>query len=93
VHARALAEARVEGERLLEATRSAVAADAALLAPQEHSSIAARIAELENALQGADHRAIKHAVDALNHATEDFAARRMDEGIRRALAGKQIGAL
>jgi molecular chaperone HscA len=93
VHARALAEARVDGERLLEATRSAVAADAALLAPQERASIAARIAELEKALQGADHRAIKHAVDALNHATEDFAARRMDDGIRRALAGKQIGAL
>src|SRR5213596_562220 len=93
VHARALAEARVDGQRLLEATRSAVAADGALLAAQERSGIAARIGELEKALQGADHRAIKHAVDALNHATEDFAARRMDEGIRRALAGKQIGAL
>src|SRR4051812_9569308 len=93
VHARALAEARVDGERMLEATRSALAADGALLAAQERSGIAARIAELEKALQGADHRAIKHAVDALNHATEDFAARRMDEGIRRALAGKQIGAL
>jgi len=93
VHARALAEARVEGERLLEATRSALAADGALLAPQESSGIDARIAELEKALAGADHRAIKQAVEALNHATEDFAARRMDEGIRRALAGRQIGAL
>ena len=93
VHARALAEARVEGERLLEATRSALAADGALLAPQESSGIDARIAELEKALAGADHRAIKQAVEALNQATEDFAARRMDEGIRRALAGRQIGAL
>src|SRR5207248_540832 len=93
VHACALAEARVEGERLLEATRSALAADGALLAPQESSGIDARIAELEKALAGADHRAIKQAVEALNQATEDFAARRMDEGIRRALAGRQIGAL
>jgi len=93
VHARALAESRVDGERLLEATRSALAADGALLAANERAAIAARVAELEKALQGADHRAIKHAVDALNHATEDFAARRMDEGIRRALSGKQIGAL
>ncbi|HYL23418.1 MAG TPA: Fe-S protein assembly chaperone HscA [Burkholderiales bacterium] len=93
VHARALAEARVDGQRLLEATRSAMAADGALLGPEEKTSIVARIAELERALQGADHRAIKQAVDALNHATEDFAARRMDEGIRRVLAGKQIGAL
>ena len=93
VHARALAEAHVEGQRLLEATRSALAADGALLAAQEKASIDARIAEMERALQGSDHRAIKQAVEALNHATEDFAARRMDEGIRRALAGKQIGAL
>jgi molecular chaperone HscA len=70
-----------------------MAADGALLGPEEKTSIDARIAELERALQGADHRAIKQAVDALNHATEDFAARRMDEGIRRVLAGKQIGAL
>jgi len=93
VHARALTEARVDGERLLEATRSALAADSALLAADEKAAIAARIAELEKALPGADHRAIKQALDALNHATEDFAARRMDQGIRRALAGKQIGAL
>ncbi|HZS66338.1 MAG TPA: Fe-S protein assembly chaperone HscA [Burkholderiales bacterium] len=93
VHARALTEARVDGQRLLEATRSALAADSALLAADEKAAIAARIAELEKALPGADHRAIKQALDALNHATEDFAARRMDQGIRRALAGKQIGAL
>jgi len=93
VHARALTEARVDGQRLLEATRSALAADSALLAADEKAAIAARIAELEKVLSGADHRAIKQALDALNHATEDFAARRMDQGIRRALAGKQIGAL
>jgi molecular chaperone HscA len=93
VHARALAESRVEGERLLEATRSALAADAALLSPQERASIDLRIGELQAALTGADHRAIKHAIDALNRATEDFAARRMDAGVRKALAGKQIGAL
>src|SRR5882762_7674924 len=93
VHARALAEARVDGQRLLEATRSALAADAQLLSAGEKSDIERPMAALEKALQGADHRAIQHAVDARNHATEDFAARRMDEGIRRALAGKQIGAL
>ena len=93
VHARALAEARVDGQRLLEATRSALAADSALLAADEKATIDARIGELDKALQGADYRRLKQAVDALNRATEDFAARRMDAGIRRALAGKQIGAL
>jgi molecular chaperone HscA len=93
VHARALAENRVDGQRLLEATRSALAADASLLAPEENASIQKGIQALERALAGTDHRAIKHAVDALNRATEDFAGRRMDAGIRRALAGKQIGSL
>jgi hypothetical protein len=36
---------------------------------------------------------IKQAIDALNRATEPFAERRMDQGVRRALAGKKIGSL
>jgi molecular chaperone HscA len=51
------------------------------------------MAALEKALGGSDHRAIKQAVDTLNRATEPFAERRMDAGIRRALAGKKIGSL
>jgi molecular chaperone HscA len=93
VHARALAENRVDGQRLLEATRSALAADGQLLSVAERANIEAAIGELEKTLAGADHRAIKQAIDALNHATEEFAARRMDEGIRRALAGRKIGSL
>jgi molecular chaperone HscA len=46
---------------------------------------------LEKLLPGADHRAIKQATEALSRATDEFAARRMDEGIRRALAGRKIG--
>jgi molecular chaperone HscA len=46
---------------------------------------------LEKLLPGTDHRAIKHAADALNKATEDFAEQRMDAGIKRALAGRKIG--
>jgi molecular chaperone HscA len=93
VHARALAENRVDGQRLLEATRSALAADGALLSQEENQAIQAGMSALEAALAGSDHRAIKRAIEALNHGTEAFAARRMDEGIRRALAGKKIGSL
>jgi molecular chaperone HscA len=93
VHARALAEARVDGQRLLEATRSALAADGALLATEERAPIDQAVGTLERALAGADHRAIKQALEALNRTTEPFAERRMDEGIRRALAGKKIGSL
>ena len=93
VYARALAEQRVDGQRLLEATRSALAVDEELLSDEERESIRAAMASVERLLPGTDHRAIKKAIEALNHATEDFAARRMDEGIKRALAGRKIGSL
>jgi molecular chaperone HscA len=93
VHKRALTEARVEAQRLVDATRSALAADAALLDANERAQVDAALARLAKAIDGADHRAIKQSSDALNRATEEFAARRMDQGIRRALAGKKIGSL
>jgi molecular chaperone HscA len=93
MHSRALAEQRVDGQRLIEATRAALAVDESLLSSEERKSIDAAIASLEKLLKGTDHRPIRKAVEALNHATEDFAARRMDAGIRRALAGKKIGSL
>jgi molecular chaperone HscA len=93
VHARALAEARVEGRRLLEATRSALEADKALLNLDELKGIEEAMQKLEARLTGSEHRAIKQAAEALGRATDEFAARRMDEGVRRALAGKKIGSL
>jgi molecular chaperone HscA len=93
MHVRALSEYRVDGQRLLEATRSALAQDGKLLEPRERQEIDAAILSLDKLLQGSDARAIKQAVDALNRATEEFAQRRMDAGVRRALAGKKIGSL
>jgi molecular chaperone HscA len=93
MHSRALAEQRVDGQRLLEATRAALAVDEKLLSAEERAAIQASMSSLEKLLPGTDHRAIRKAVEALNHATEEFAARRMDEGIKRALAGRKIGSL
>jgi molecular chaperone HscA len=39
---------------------------------------------------GEDHRALKSAVEALNRASEDFAGRRMDRSVSRALAGRRL---
>jgi molecular chaperone HscA len=93
VHARALTEQRVDGQRLIEATRSALQADASLLGADEQGRIETAMHALEKSLGGTDHRAIKQAVEELNRATEDFAGRRMDAGIKRALAGRKIGSL
>jgi len=93
MHARALAEQRVDGQRLIEATRSALAVDEKLLNEEERAAIERAISSLQKLLTGADHRKIKQAVEALNRATDEFAARRMDAGIKRALAGRKIGSL
>jgi hypothetical protein len=68
-------------------------ADGALLEPVERAGIDAKLAELRAIGEGADHRAIKAAVEALGRATDDFAARRMDASVRRALAGQKITSL
>src|SRR3954470_10805991 len=72
VTARALTEQRVDGQRLLDATRSALQADAALLASEERAGIEAAMPTLERLMSGTDHRAIKKAVDTLNKATDEF---------------------
>ena len=88
--ARALAEQRVEADSLRSAVEAALAADGELLAPEERSAIEARLAVLAAARDGTDHRAIKSAIEALNRASEPFAARRMDRAIARALGGRKV---
>lgn len=88
--ARALAEQRVEAMRLVEATAAALETDGGLLSAGERKSIEAAMAALRKLCAGSDHRAIKQAVTALSRETDDFAARRMDHGIRTALAGQKV---
>ena len=88
--ARALREARVEAERMLLATQSALAADADLLSERERADIAALMRELAEAAQGEDHAVINAAVERLAQGTEAFAAARMNRGIQSALTGRTI---
>jgi molecular chaperone HscA len=90
MRARALNEHRVDAQRLLDATRTALAEDAALLSADEKKVIEEKMADVERVLGTADPRGIKAAGDSLNRATEEFAARRMDAGVRRALAGRRV---
>ena len=87
---RALRESRVEAERMLLATRSALAADADLLGADEREAIDARLEALQASRESTDHHAIDAAVEALARSTESFAAERMNRSIRRALAGRRI---
>jgi molecular chaperone HscA len=90
MHARALHEHRIDAQRLIDATKAGLRGDGALLSSQEFSSIEEKIKTLEQVLNTADPRAIKVASDALNRATEEFAARRMNASVRSALAGKRV---
>ena len=91
--ARALAEQHVEARSILDAVEAALAVDSTLLTGEERSAIAASQHALQQTLAGSDHRAIKAAIEALNHATEDFAARRMDASVKQALTGRKIADL
>lgn len=90
VGARMLAEQRVEASRVLESLQGALASDAALLSEAESTAIPAAVEALQQATQGTDPAAIEAAIKILDAQTQDFAARRMDASIRRALAGHSV---
>jgi molecular chaperone HscA len=91
--ARTLAEDRVEADALLGGVARALEADSDLLSPEERRGIASAMSSVAAARAGDDAHAIRSAVKALAGITEDFAARRMDKGIRTALAGKRVDQL
>ena len=91
--ARALQEARVDAERLLEAIATALSQDGDLLAEAERKQIETSMEQLRNLMNNGNSHEIHDAVEALNHATEEFAARRMDASVRKALAGQKLNTL
>jgi molecular chaperone HscA len=92
-HARALAEARVEAERVVAATEGALAADADLLDPGVRDAIDRALARVRRLVAGEDRAALAAAVAELNAVTDDFAAKRMNRGVARVLAGRRVDAL
>ena len=90
MQARALVEARVEGDRMILATQSALAADGDVLDAGQRQTIDALMNQLRETLHGDDAAAIDQATQALAKGTEAFAAERMNRGIQRALAGKNV---
>ena len=65
-------------------------ADADLLSPNERAQVDSLIAGLTDTRAHGDAAAIEAATQALARGTEDFAAERMNRGIQKALAGKNI---
>jgi molecular chaperone HscA len=97
--ARALREEQVEGERILLATQSALDTDADLLSDEEQDAVAKLVHGVRDAMMrshdqdieaGSRQNALHDAVQELARGTEEFAARRMDKSVRKALAGKTL---
>ena len=93
MQARALAEARVDADRMLIATQSALDADGDILSAAERDAVQALMAQLQSQRSASDAAEIEAATQALAKGTEIFAALRMNRGIRQALAGKNVQTL
>ena len=83
-------EEQVTGRQLIETTEAALSVDSDLLSEPERREIRAHIERARAALGVEDLDQVRQAVRALSAATDDFAARRMDRSIRKALAGKSL---
>jgi molecular chaperone HscA len=90
---RALMEARVDAQMLISGTESALAADADLLDARERAAVDGALTAVRALLDSSDRRALAASVAALNRATEDFAARRMNRSVARALTGRKVDTL
>lgn len=91
--ARMLAEARVSAGAIISSVTAALAVDGSLITATEKQAIETEIERLKTIADADDAHAINQAVDTLNHATEAFAAARMNASVSRALAGKNLDSI
>ena len=88
--ARARAEAVVEAESLTDAVNAALELDSDLLDAEELAQIQRDIADLQGRLKDGNAEDIRAAVAKLSRSTDNFAAKRMNRNIQRALTGQSV---
>ena len=93
MQARALVEARVDADRMILATASALNADGDLLSVHERQDIDTLMDALRSAMNSTEAAVVEAATEALAKGTEAFAASRMNRGIQQALAGQNINSI
>jgi molecular chaperone HscA len=91
IRTRQLSEQRIEAERILNAARAAISASPELLTEDDRRQVDAAMRRLEDAKAGSDHLAIRAAIEGLDLASKDFAARRMNRALDEGLRGRSIG--
>jgi molecular chaperone HscA len=90
--ARKLAEQRVEAARVVEALTAALAADGDdLLTPGERAQVEDALARLQRvAAESQDDKHLRAEIEALEQACAFYVERRMNSGIRKAMAGHKV---
>lgn len=89
--ARALAEQRVEADRVIEGLLVAMQEDGdELLSEQEKQALVKAIESLIELRNGEDADAIEQGIKDTDKASQEFASRRMDKSIRAALSGQSV---
>jgi molecular chaperone HscA len=83
-------EWRVEGERILASLQSAFDLDGELLTADERWKIEDRMRGLKEAMAGDDYLAVKAWLESVDAATKEFAERRMNKHIAKAMAGHRV---
>ncbi|CAM4043917.1 Fe-S protein assembly chaperone HscA [Pseudoalteromonas byunsanensis] len=91
MQARMLKEQQVEALRVLEALEASLAKDSALLNEQELTHLREQMALLATAREQAQSPdEIKNAIEKVDAASSEFASRRMDVSIKKALQGQSV---
>ena len=92
MQARALREQQVEADRMIEDLLAAIYKDGdALLDDEERRCLKVAIEELRDLRESTtEHRPLARQIESVAKASEEFAARRMDASIKRALAGQTL---
>ena len=80
----------MEADRIAAAVRVALAASPELATEADRTAIDAAMVALAATREGTDHLAIRSAVENLDHASKDFAARRMNQAFEAGLRGKSV---
>lgn len=92
MQARRLAEQKVEAARVIEALTAALASDAdELLNTEERAGVDQQLDALKQAAENStDAETVKDAIKALESHCEFYVERRMNSGIRKAMAGHKV---
>ena len=90
IHNRALTEARMEGEQLLQTTEKFIHKNFNRLTEVEITQTSLAIQALQLSLDMSDRNIIQAKIEELNNISRPYAERLMDEAVSTAMSGKKI---